>query len=167
MNGVLVEKKLRIRFLSAKHLFMSKRWRCFFLSDSPTKWSNHSFFSIIGFSWSMFVWFFGLSIRKNMFFLKKKGRTFSFVERISLRTWRKLYFHEWVCYRLTKTLLSCSVLDGIAHYCVFFWLIVHTICCFHWAIFFSEFSTPLPLLKKKKILKQLFIRIKLKSTWKM
>lgn len=91
------ENKLRIRFLSAKHLFISKQWRCYFSQIAPRSEAvtpfYHCFFLIYV---CFFCFFFGLSIRKNMFFLKKKGRTYSFIERISLRTWTTLYFHEWV-----------------------------------------------------------------------
>lgn len=94
----------------------------------------------------------------------KKGRTFSFIERISLRTWRTLYFHEWVCYILgdpgapwvseDESFTDWQKLSYLEIYwmalpiIVFLWLIVHTICCFHWAIFFSLRFFPLPLLKK-------------------
>lgn len=161
MNGVLVEKNCESGFYLPNTYSWANNEGVFFVRfPHEVKQS----LLIIGFSWSMFVCFFWTFHQEEHVLPEKKGRTFSFVERISLRTWRKLYFHEWVCYRLTKTLLSCSVLDGIAHYCVFlayssYYLLLSLSHFFLWV------SLPPPFTKKE--LKQLFIQIKLKPTWKM
>ena len=128
------ENKLRIRFLSAKHLFMSKQWSCYF-SQIPSRSEAVTPFLSFFLSWSMFVFFclFFWTFHQEEHVLPEKREEHI----VSLNAFHS--GHE-------QHFISMNELQTVSH-------------------FFSLWVFPPPF--TKKILKQLFIQIKLKPTWKM